>query len=186
MSNVEPISRFGRFMRFIAARVVAPFVLMCTLAVTACKSPPPPPPPPPTIVHIDVNAIDKVNPDRSGRPSPVLVRVYELKATAAFDSADFFTLYGKDQATLGADLNAKNEFLLKPGDKQSVEQPVQPGTKFIAVVAAYRDIERSRWRATAPVPPNQTTIMSVSIDTADVSIAAKPAPAPPPSKKKAK
>jgi type VI secretion system protein VasD len=116
----------------------------------------------------------------------VLVRVYELKATAAFDSADFFTLYGKDQATLGADLNAKNEFLLKPGDKQSVEQPVQPGTKFIAVVAAYRDIERSRWRATAPVPPNQTTIMSVSIDAADVSIAAKPAPAPPPSKKKAK
>jgi type VI secretion system protein VasD len=175
MSNVEPISRF---MRFIAARVVAPFVLMCAFAVTACKSPPPPPPPPPTIVHIDVNAIEKVNPDRSGRPSPVLVRVYELKATAAFDSADFFTLYGKDQATLGGDLNAKNEFLLKPGDSRSVEQVVQPGTKFVAVVAAYRDIERSRWRATAPVPPNQTTVLDVRIDAADVSIAAQRASAP--------
>ncbi|QSN64221.1 MULTISPECIES: type VI secretion system lipoprotein TssJ [unclassified Caballeronia] len=178
MQNIEPKSSF---MRFAAALVV----VTGTLAVAACKSPPPAPPPP-TIVHIDVNAIDKVNPDHSGRPSPVLVRVYELKATSSFDSADFFTLYGKDQATLGADLNAKNEFLLKPGEKQSVEQLAQPGTKFIAVVAAYRDIERARWRATAPVPPNQTTIMSVRIDTADVSITAQPAPAPPASKKKAK
>ncbi|SAK86062.1 putative lipoprotein [Caballeronia hypogeia] len=181
MKNVEVISGF---LRLVAAWRGVRVVLLCALAVAGCKSAPPPPPPPPTVVHIDVNAVDRVNPDQNGRPSPVLVRVYELKATSAFDSADFFTLYGKDQATLGADLNAKNEFLLRPGEKQSVEQPVQPGTKFIAVVAAYRDIERSRWRATAPVPPNQTTIMSVRIDAADVSIAAQPAPAPPTSKKK--
>jgi type VI secretion system protein VasD len=129
-------------------------------------------------VRINVSALDKANPDQKGRPSPVVVRVYELKTTAAFDSADFFTLYGKDQATLGGDLNAKNEFLLKPGDSRSVEQVVQPGTKFVAVVAAYRDIERSRWRATAPVPPNQTTVLDVRIDAADVSIAAQRASAP--------
>ncbi|SAK88738.1 putative lipoprotein [Caballeronia catudaia] len=148
--------------------------LFCACAIGACKSPPPPPAP--TIVRISVNALDGVNPDHAGRPSPVVVRVYELKATAAFDSADFFTLYGKEQATLGGDLNAKNEFMLKPGDSRSVEQTVQPGTKFVAVVAAYRDIERSRWRASAPVPPNQTTLMNVRVDAADVSIAAQPAP----------
>ncbi|KIG09302.1 putative lipoprotein [Caballeronia concitans] len=145
------------------------------LAVAACKSPPPPPAP--TIVRISVNALDGVNPDHTGRPSPVVVRVYELKTTAAFDSADFFTLYGKDQATLGGDLNAKNEFLLKPGESRSVEQTVQPGTKFVGVMAAYRDIERSRWRITEPVPPNQTTVMNVRVDAADVSIAAQAVPA---------
>ncbi|AET93658.1 hypothetical protein BYI23_D001480 (plasmid) [Burkholderia sp. YI23] len=170
MRRVEPVSRVLSFV-----------VLAGALAVAACKSAPPPPPPP-TIVRIDVSALNKVNPDHSGRPSPVLVRVYELKATAAFDSADFFTLYGKDQATLGADLNAKNEFLLKPGEKQSIEQAAQPGTKFVAVVAAYRDIEHARWRAAVPVPPNQTTVMSVRIDTADVSIAAQRATPPPPSR----
>ncbi|SAK89959.1 putative lipoprotein [Caballeronia pedi] len=147
---------------------------LCALVV-ACKSPPPPPAP--TVVRISVNALDGVNPDRTGRPSPVVVRVYELKTTAAFDSADFFTLYGKDQATLGGDLNAKNEFLLRPGDSRSVEQTVQPGTKFVAVVAAYRDIERSRWRASAPVPLNQTTVMNVRVEAADVSIVVQPAPA---------
>lgn len=155
-------------------------LLFCALAASACKSPPPPAP---TVVRISVSALDGANPDHAGRPSPVVVRVYELKTTAAFDSADFFTLYGKEQATLGGDLNAKNEYVLRPGDSRSVEQTVQPGTKFVAVVAAYRDIERSRWRASAPVPPNQTTLMNVRIDAADVSIAAQPAP-PPSGKKK--
>lgn len=136
------------------------------MLAAACKSPPPPPPP--TAVKVSVAVLASANPDSSGRPSPVMVRVYELKSTAAFDSADFFTLYGKDQATLGADLNAKSEFLLRPGDSRSFEQVVQPGTKFIAVVAAYRDIERSRWRATAPVPPNKTTPLTVKIGAADV------------------
>jgi type VI secretion system protein VasD len=154
------------------ARLCAP--LLCAFALAACKSAPPPPAP--TIVRISVNALGGANPDHAGRPSPVVVRVYELKTTAAFDAADFFTLYGKEQATLGGDLNAKNEFMLRPGDSQSVEQTVQPGTKFVAVVAAYRDIERSRWRASAPVPPNRTTVMTVRIDAADVSIAAQPAP----------
>jgi type VI secretion system protein VasD len=133
----------------------------------ACKAPPPPPP---TAVKISVAVLASANPDSSGRPSPVLVRVYELKSTAAFDSADFFTLYGKDQATLGTDLNAKSEFLLRPGENRSLEQTVQPGTKFIGVVAAYRDIERSRWRATAPVPPNRTTPLAVKVGAADVVI----------------
>jgi type VI secretion system protein VasD len=160
-------------------------MLMSALMLAACKSAPPPPPAP-TVVHIDVDALAQSNPDHTGRPSPVLVRVYELKTTAAFESTDFFTLYGKDQATLGADLNAKNEFLLKPGDHQSVETVVQPGTKFVAVVAAYRDIEHSRWRAIAPVPPNQTTLMNVRIDSADVTIAAHQAPPPAKGKKPSK
>jgi type VI secretion system protein VasD len=146
---------------------VSTFISLC-LSTTACKSPPPPPPP--TAVKVNVAVLAAANPDSNGRPSPILVRVYELKSTAAFDSADFFTLYGKDQATLGADLNAKSEFLLRPGESKGFEQNVQQGTKFIAVVAAYRDIEHSRWRATAPVPPNKTTPLAVKVGAADVSI----------------
>jgi type VI secretion system protein VasD len=175
MQTIGSIASRARSARL--ARSAAQVACVCALVVAACKSAPPPPPPP-TVVRITVSALDQANPDQRGRPSPVVVRVYELKTTAAFDSADFFTLYGKDQATLGGDLNAKNEFLLKPGDSRSVEQVVQPGTKFVAVVAAYRDIERSRWRATAPVPPNQTTVLDVRIDAADVSIAAQRASAP--------
>jgi type VI secretion system protein VasD len=175
MQTIGSIASRARSARL--ARSAAQVACVCALVVAACKSAPPPPPPP-TVVRITVSALDQANPDQRGRPSPVVVRVYELKTTAAFDNADFFTLYAKDQATLGGDLNAKNEFLLKPGDSRSVEATVQPGTTFVAVVAAYRDIERSRWRATVPVPPNQTTVLDVRIDAADVSIAAHRASAP--------
>ncbi|WP_233888768.1 type VI secretion system lipoprotein TssJ [Paraburkholderia flagellata] len=155
-------------LRRLAGKWLKSVFLSALLLSTACKSPPPPPPP--TAIKVNVVVLATANPDSKGRPSPIVVRVYELKSTAAFDSADFFTLYGKDQATLGADLNAKNEFLLRPGESKSFEQVVQPGTKYVAIVAAYRDIERSRWRAVAPVPPNRTTSLAVKVDAADVVI----------------
>ncbi|WP_241495983.1 type VI secretion system lipoprotein TssJ [Paraburkholderia monticola] len=160
-------STAGRRARTSRLFALTPMLMLMLMLSVACKSPSPPPP---TIVKISVVVHASANPDSSGRPSPVLVRVYELKSTAAFDSADFFTLYGKDQATLGADLNARNEFLLRPGESRSVELTVQQGTKFIGVVAAYRDIERTRWRATAVVPLNRTTPFAVKVGAADVVI----------------
>jgi type VI secretion system protein VasD len=59
---------------------------------------------------------------------------------------------------------------LRPGDHQSVDQPVQLGTKFIGVVAGYLNLEGSRWRAVADVPPNKTTPLAVRLDAADVTI----------------
>ncbi|SAL79202.1 putative lipoprotein [Caballeronia terrestris] len=166
MRRIESNARSGGFVRHVRRACLV--ALLCVI-VAGCKSPPPPPPP--TVVKLTVSVLATANPDRSGRPSPIVVRVYELKSTAAFDSADFFTLYAKDQAALGADLNAKNEFLLRPGESKTLDPaPVQPGTKFIAVVAAFRDIERSRWRATFPVPPNKTSPVAVKVDAADVGI----------------
>jgi predicted component of type VI protein secretion system len=53
----------------------------CLLALTIAgcfrKAPKPPPPPPPTKAAIVVSA--DVNPDSAGRPSPIVVRLYQLK-----------------------------------------------------------------------------------------------------------
>jgi len=40
--------------------------------------PAPPPPPPPTLVSMAVKAAPDVNPDLSGAPQPVRVRVFQL------------------------------------------------------------------------------------------------------------
>ncbi len=45
-----------------------------------------------------------VNPDRAGRPSPIVVRIYQLKEEGAFNNADYFALMDKEQETLGASL----------------------------------------------------------------------------------
>ncbi|GAA4333553.1 hypothetical protein GCM10023144_24930 [Pigmentiphaga soli] len=146
------------------ARVAAAILCAAGLAACAGKPPPPPPPPPPTVALVSLAAAADANPDARGRASPVSLRIYELRSRAAFDSADFFSLYSRDRETLGADLANKDERVLKPGDSAQFKLDPKPDTRFIGVVAAYRDIERANWRAVAEIPPNKTTPVRVRVE----------------------
>lgn len=129
----------------------------------------PPPPPKPGTLSINISASSAVNPNANNRPSPVVVRVYELKASAQFESADFLSLYDKDQAVLGADIVARDEIVFAPGDKKVISKPLAADTKFIGVVAAFRDLERARWRALVPVLPNKNNLVAINLDGIAVS-----------------
>jgi type VI secretion system protein VasD len=120
------------------------------LALLACASAPKP-----AQVAGTIQASAQVNPSTSKRPSPVLVRVYELKTAAAFNSADFMSLYQRDKAELGADLLGKEEFVLAPGESKTFAKTLSPDTRFLGVLAAYRDVEHAKWRSIVPVQPGQ-------------------------------
>lgn len=140
-----------------------------TEALTGCgmfaKAPPPPPPPPkPGTLSISLAASADVNPDARSRPSPVVIRLYELKASAQFESADFISLFEKDQAVLGADMVARDEFILRPGEKKAINKPLAADTKFIGVVAAFRELERARWRSLVAVLPNKNNTVAIALD----------------------
>jgi type VI secretion system protein VasD len=126
--------------------------------------PPPPPPPKPVLVvperqlQLAIRAGDLLNPDYQNRPSPVVVRVYLLRAEIAFGAADFFSLFERDSATLGADLLAREELQLRPGRVVSISREFPPEARFLGVVVGFRDVEKSTWRALSslPVPPPAT------------------------------
>ena len=136
-------------------------------------APPPPKPPNPTIVQATIVATSDVNPDARGRASPVVVRMFELKTLGAFKNADFFSLFDHDKETLGNELLAKEEFMLRPGEKQHFDRQLQADTRFVAVVAAFRSLEKSTWRASMPVRLNQTTPATISLQARDISIIQK-------------
>jgi type VI secretion system protein VasD len=141
------------------------------LAFTACAKPPPPPPKP-TVIQVSIEAQANVNPDSRGRPSPIVIRFYELKSLATFNAADFFSLYERDKETLGADVLAREEFQLLPGDKRQFQRPTQADTRFVAVVAAFRDLERAQWRAASAVALNQITPVVIKLDGSKISAGA--------------
>jgi len=91
---------------------------LCLLACAAagCSSKQPKPPPP-TKAAIVVTA--DVNPDAAGRPSPIVVRLYQLKEEGAFNGASYFALADKEQATLGPSLESREEYELQPGRRKS-------------------------------------------------------------------
>jgi type VI secretion system protein VasD len=128
------------------------------LLLTACAANPPPPP---ASVAGSIQASAQINPSASKRPSPLLIRVYELKSVAAFNGADFMSLYQRDQAALGGDLLAKEEFVLEPGETKTFAKTLAPDTRFIGVVAAYRDLEHAKWRTVVSVQPNQPQKVTV-------------------------
>jgi len=121
-------------------------------------------------IHANVVAASDVNPDARGRPSPIAIKVFELKSLAPFETADFFSLFEKDKQTLGAELLARDELTLTPGERTLIARDLMPETRYVGVVAAYRDLERATWRAVVPTPPKKTTSIKVQLDSARVSI----------------
>jgi type VI secretion system protein VasD len=91
------------------------------------------------------------NPDPSGHPAPVAIRVYELAASAKFERADVFALTEREQETLGTDDLGSEEFVLRPGETRTVTRQLKPGVQLVGVVVLFRDIDHAQWRAVVPV-----------------------------------
>lgn len=106
----------------------------------------------PASLSVTITVASNANPDVRGRPSPVVIRLYELRSTTSFESADFFSLNDKDQATLGGDIVNRDEFFLQPGQSQTIQRKASATSRGIGVFAAYRDLERSKWRAVTTIP----------------------------------
>ncbi len=108
---------------------------------------------PDTVVQLVITASPSINPDINGRPSPVVVRIYQLKAQTAFSIADYFTLTEREQEALGSDLLFRESFVIRPGETRKWEHTYNAmGGRGLGIVVGYRAIERSTWRAFVEVP----------------------------------
>jgi type VI secretion system protein VasD len=144
--------------------------LVVALAACACAKAPPPQLPAPAAMTIaapsdaklkapmTIWASEDANPDSTGRPSPVVVRVYQLKTDAAFSGAEFFALFDDDQQVLGAELISRDEFVLAPAERRTLDVALSGDTRFVGAIAAFRDIRNSQWRMLVPTPRSGLTV----------------------------
>lgn len=124
----------------------------------------------PTRLEAKVAAAEDVNKDEFGRSLPIVVRLYELKSTGSFQSADFFGIYDQEAATLGGDLLAREELQLRPGEQQKIEREAAPDAQHLGVVGAFRQIDNARWRATHALKPGETNKVEIMLGPNAVSI----------------
>lgn len=103
-------------------------------------------------LEIQIEAASLVNPDDNGRPSPLLVRVYELRNEALFQEADFFSLYNTDKTVLQGDMLTVDQFILRPGESRSLRRKSNLQSGAVGVLAAYRDLPNATWRALVKLP----------------------------------
>jgi len=133
----------------------------------ACAAPAPPPP---TRIAGRIEAATPLNPGPDGGSLPLRVRLYELKNPGLFQSADFFSVWDNAPAKLGADLLGTEDYTLHAGAQQPFERTLDPQTRYVGFVAAYRDLNGAVWRQSAPVPANQTTRLRVQAGTKTLTV----------------
>ncbi|MFM0628690.1 type VI secretion system lipoprotein TssJ [Paraburkholderia xenovorans] len=121
-------------------------------ALIACVSSDPKTAKEPVKLELSVVASAGVNPDDQKRAAPIVVRIYELKTDGVFNSADFFSLQDKDKTALADDLVTRQQFQLRPGESKSIKTRADPATTSVGILAAYRDLPNSVWRAVYPLP----------------------------------
>jgi type VI secretion system protein VasD len=122
-------------------------------------------------VHLHVVASSKLNPDRDGRPSPVIVRVYQLAEADDFRQAGFFDLYERDKPLLGNALLFRSVLAVRPGQRLALDQALVPNARYLAVLVAYRDIYRARWRSVVKLPRNRDGSWLLTLHAGQLTVA---------------
>lgn len=124
-----------------------------------------------TKVDMRIVASGDVNPDDTGRPSPVVVRLIELKSASGFVGADFFALYHDEKQTLGSDWVAREEFEFKPGDVQDLRFALKPESAYVGILAAYRQMDKVNWRLILPIEIKEKNNLTLLLNSRGIEIA---------------
>ncbi|ALQ09898.1 MULTISPECIES: type VI secretion system lipoprotein TssJ [Pseudoalteromonas] len=118
----------------------------------------------PPSTDLIINVSKNVNPDTSDRPSPVVMKIFELSSRTIFDTQDFFSLYDTPEKLLGPDLLKKDELELQPNTVQKYKMSLNRNTRYVGVVVAYRNIDQARWRAVIEVDPTGYDDINVNVE----------------------
>lgn len=104
-----------------------------------------------TVLHLDFTAREALNIDARESPSspqPVVIRIYQLRERKTFDTLVYRQLLTDGEVLLKSELLASREVVLQPGSAASLDMPMEPEARFVAVVALFRqpDVIRTRWQ----------------------------------------
>ena len=117
-----------------------------------------------TKLDLSLAGSDQLNPDLNGRPSPIVLRLFELKHPVAFENAHFFSLYQRPKEALSPDLVTLEELELRPGETRELKLSVQADSRYVGVLAAYRDLPEAQWRFVIPLEAAARNRSQLSLD----------------------
>jgi type VI secretion system protein VasD len=99
-------------------------------------------------LHVDFTARSELNLDDDFHPTSVVLRIYQLKNDMSFKAATYQSLADNDVEILGDSLLATKEVILKPSSSLSLDVPLEDDTKFVGMIALYKDpdLTQDNWR----------------------------------------
>lgn len=114
--------------------------------------------------NLRFEASDSINPDASGRASPLVIRIYELRASDTFRSAGFFDLYDEPEGVLDKDLLSMDDLVLRPELAEHLEMTLHENTRYIGIVAAFQNIDEAGWKMIIDANPEGYKDITIAVD----------------------
>lgn len=100
-----------------------------------------------------------VNPDDNDVPSPVIIRMYELKSTKLFEKANFIDLYEQDSEVLAKSMISKQALkAVKPNEQIENNFVLNKETQFVGLYVEFLQYENAKYKVTFPI--EQTNVVS--------------------------
>lgn len=118
------------------------FVLMAF--VSACSSQ----------FKINVATASYLNPDNHNQSLPVELKIYQLTNADAFQQASFDDLWLHTQLVLRHALLTTNTFMISPNTQKEILLSRTKKTKYLGVIAIFRNPNGSQWRQLIKVSGN--------------------------------
>jgi len=153
----------------IAATARAAWIVLSLLLALGAReeravADPPSAPATSTTLELTVVGGPALNPNTEGRPSPVVVRIFDLAASRNFDAADYQALFEQPNGLLKQDVVAQEELLLRPGEIQERSRSLSPQVHALGIAAAFRDLDHAVWRLAIPLRPGQRNFLLIDLD----------------------
>ena len=124
----------------------------------------------PTPVEVTIVGGPELNPNAQDRPSPVVLRIFDLAETKTFEAADYDALFEHPSDALKREVLAKDEFMLRPGDIEQRNRSLPAAVRALGVAAAFRDLEHATWRLTVPVKRGQRNFLLIDLDRSTIRL----------------
>jgi len=119
-----------------------------------------------TDLTLQISVSDGVNPDRSGRPSPVFLQIYELRDPGSFREADYLDVYQDPAGALGGAYLATSEVgPLYPGTTVVETLRLTPTAVAVGILgefSRYRDMDSTM--RLVEFPPGEDATVQVQLN----------------------
>jgi len=129
-----------------------------TVTLAGCGGAPEPP-----VVDLTIRAAPDLNRNAAGTPLAVAVRLYALNARSRFSTADAYALMDRDRTVLSDEGSRVEEIVVRPGETRKITLMPKPDVRYLGAVVMYQDIDRSQWRAIAPIATSGPTKLMLTM-----------------------
>ncbi|MEJ2372574.1 MAG: type VI secretion system lipoprotein TssJ [Sulfurimonas sp.] len=100
----------------------------------------------PTHIDLEITSAKEINVDEDNVSSPLMLVFYELSSADKFAKLSYWDVIDNGGEKLKDDIVSQTKHPILPNEEQTYKIVFSDKTKYLGIVAKFRDIAESNWR----------------------------------------